>query len=460
MNNKNIYNESVEELYQQFKTSINGLTEDEVTKRLAMYGENKLQEAKKKSNIVLFFSQFNDLMIILLICASIFSAIISYIRNESFIDSIIIIIIVIINAILSFIQEKKADAAIEELNKMFVTNTYVIRNGKKESIDVRNVVPGDIIELEAGDYISADARIISSDALIVNESTLTGESKGVKKDNKDIQTIKELYERKNMVFAGCNVINGHAFVMACHTGMETELGKIANSLLNKKPDITPLQKKVNQISKILTYIIFSIIILMMIIGLLMKNDFFDILMLSISLAVAAIPEGLSSVITIILSVGMTEMARKNVIIRKMSSVETLGSTDVICSDKTGTITQNKMLVKSIYVNDKLYQETDKIINEDMLLTCASMCHNVVKEEKGYIGDETEVAIVKYLSDLNFNIPSYQRIKEIPFDSDRKLMSVIVEIDNQKYSFTKGSLESILGHSNSYLKDGQIINLTD
>ena len=460
MNNKNIYNESVEELYQQFKTNINGLTEDEVAKRLTMYGENKLQEAKKKSNIVLFFSQFNDLMIILLICASIFSAIISYIRNESFIDSIIIIIIVIINAILSFIQEKKADAAIEELNKMFVTNTYVIRNGKKESIDVRNVVPGDIIELEAGDYISADARIISSDALIVNESTLTGESKGVKKDNKDIQTIKELYERKNMVFAGCNVINGHAFVMACHTGMETELGKIANSLLNKKPDITPLQKKVNQISKILTYIIFAIIILMMIIGLLMKNDFFDILMLSISLAVAAIPEGLSSVITIILSVGMTEMARKNVIIRKMSSVETLGSTDVICSDKTGTITQNKMLVKSIYVNDKLYQETDKIINEDMLLTCASMCHNVVKEEKGYIGDETEVAIVKYLSDINFNIPSYRRIKEIPFDSDRKLMSVIVEINNQKYSFTKGSLESILGHSNSYLKDGQIINLTN
>ena len=460
MNNKNIYNESVEELYQQFKTNINGLTEEEAAKRLTTYGENKLQEAKKKSNIVLFFSQFNDLMIILLICASVFSAIISYIRNESFVDSIIIVIIVIVNAVLSFIQEKKADVAIEELNKMFVTNTYVIRNGKKESIDVRNVVPGDIIELEAGDYISADARIISSDALIVNESTLTGESKGVKKDNKDIQTTKELYERKNMVFAGCNVINGHAFVIACHTGMKTELGKIANSLLNKKSDITPLQKKVNQISKILTYIIFAIIILMMVIGLLMKNDFFDILMLSISLAVAAIPEGLSSVITIILSVGMTEMARKNVIIRKMSSVETLGSTDVICSDKTGTITQNKMLVKSIYVNDKLYQETDKILNEDMLLTCASMCHNVVKEEKGYIGDETEVAIVKYLSNLNFNIPSYQRIKEIPFDSDRKLMSVIVEIDNQRYSFTKGSLDSILANTNFYLKDGQIINLTD
>lgn len=460
MNHKNIYNESIEELYQRLETSKNGLTEEEAKKRLEKYGENKLEEAKKKSNFVLFLGQFNDLMIILLICASIFSAIISYVRNESFADSIIIIVIVIINAILSFIQEKKADVAIEELNKMFVTNNYVIRNGEKKSIDVKEIVPGDIIELEAGDYISVDARIISSDALVVNESTLTGESKGVKKDNEEIHTSKELYERKNMVFAGCDVINGHAFVVACNTGMNTELGKIANSLLNKKADITPLQKKINQISKILTCIIFGIIIVMMIIGLFMKNDFFDVLMLSISLAVAAIPEGMSSVITIILSIGMTEMARKNVIIRKMSSVETLGSTDVICSDKTGTITQNKMMVKSVYVNDNLYKETDEIPNEKMLLTCAGMCHNVVKEEKGYIGDETEVALVKYINSLSFEIPSYKRIKEMPFDSDRKMMSVVVEIDNKTYSFTKGSLESILLHTTFYLKDGQVQKMTD
>lgn len=456
----NIYNETIDEIYKRLDTGIEGLSQEEAEKRLQVYGENKLQEAKKKSNLVIFLNQFNDFMIILLIFASIFSAIISYIRHESFIDSIIIIVIVIVNAILSFIQEKKADVAIEELNKMFVTNNYVIRNGKKESIDVRNIVVGDIVELEAGDYVSADARIISSDSLEVNESTLTGESKSIKKDNSDIKETKELYERKNMVFAGCNVTNGHAFVVVCATAMDTELGKIANSLMNKKSDITPLQKKVNQISKILTYLIFGIIMIMMVVGLLMKNDFFDVLMLSISLAVAAIPEGMSSVITIILSVGMTAMAKKNVIIRKMSSVETLGSTDVICSDKTGTITQNKMLVKSIFVNDNLYNETDNILNRDMLFTCASLCHNVTHNDETYLGDETEVAIVKYLNEINYKPKQFKRIKEYPFDSDRKMMSVECEVNEKLYSFTKGSLDSILKNTSYYLKDNKVYPITE
>ena len=244
---KNIYNETIEDLYKRFKTDKDGLSEEEAKKRLEQKGEKKLAEQKKKSNIALFFGQFNDFMIILLMAASIFSAVISYVRHESFVDSIIIIIIVMVNAILSFIQERKADVAIEELNKMFITSNFVIRDGKKESIDVRNIVVGDIIELEAGDYVSADARIISSDSLEVNESTLTGESKSIKKDSEIINEERELYERKNMVFSGCNVTNGHAFVLVCATGMNTELGKIANSLINKKADITPLQKKVNQI---------------------------------------------------------------------------------------------------------------------------------------------------------------------------------------------------------------------
>ena len=454
------YNQTVEELYKSLDTSINGLSDEEASKRLTIYGENKLEEAKKKSNLAIFLSQFSDFMIILLIFASIFSAVISYIRHESFVDSIIIIFIVLVNAILSFIQEKKADVAIEELNKMFVTNNYVIRNGKKQSVDVRNIVVGDIIELEAGDYVSADARIITSDSLEVNESTLTGESKSIKKDNTDINDTKELYERKNMVFAGCNVTNGHAFVVVCTTGMNTELGKIANSLMNKKADITPLQKRINQISKVLTNLIFLIIIIMMIVGLLMKNDFFDVLMLSISLAVAAIPEGMSSVITIILSIGMTAMAKKNVIIRKMSSVETLGSTDVICSDKTGTITQNKMLVKSLFVNNNLYGEKDNIPNKDMLFNCASVCHNVVRNDNNYIGDETEVSIVKYLDEVGYKSVDAKRIKEYPFDSDRKMMSVEVEIDGKVYSFTKGSIDSILSNSSYYLEDGKILNISE
>lgn len=457
---KNIYNETIDELYKRYKTSRDGLSQEEAKKRLEEYGENKLAEQKKKSNILLFLGQFNDFMIILLIAASIFSAVISYVRHESFVDSIIIIVIVIVNAILSFIQEKKADVAIEELNKMFITSNYVIRDGKKESIDVRNIVVGDIIELEAGDYVSCDCRIISSDSLEVNESTLTGESKSIKKDNEVIHDERELYERRNMVFSGCNVTNGHAFVLVCATGMDTELGKIATSLINKKADITPLQKKVNQISKVLTYIIFFIILIMMIVGLLLKNDFFDVLMLSISLAVAAIPEGMSSVITIILSVGMTAMAKKNVIIRKMASVETLGSTDVICSDKTGTITQNKMIVKAIYVNDKLYNEDDNIKNREMLFNCARLCHNVVKSNNNYIGDETEVSIVKYLDDINYRINKHKRIKEYPFDSDRKMMSVESYLNGKKYSFTKGSITSILENSTYCYKDGKIIKMTN
>ena len=452
----NVYNETIDELYKRLETTEKGLTEEEAQKRLLRDGENKLTEKKRKSNIALFFGQFNDFMIILLIFASIFSAVISYVRNESYVDSIIIIVIVVINAILSFIQEKKADVAIQELNKMFVTNNYVIRNGVKKSIDVRNVVVGDILELEAGDYVSADARIITSEGLEINESTLTGESKSIKKDNANINTEKELYERKNMVFAGCNVTNGHAFVVVSSIGMNTELGKIATSLIDKKSDITPLQKKVNQISKVLTYIILAIIVIMMAVGLLMKNDFFDILMLSISLAVAAIPEGMSSIITIILSLGMTAMAKRNVIIRKMASVETLGSTDIICSDKTGTITQNKMLVKSIYVNEQLYTEEDNIPNAELLIRCAKNCQNVVKNNDIYMGDETEVSIYKYLEKITNNqVCIDQRIKEYPFDSDRKMMSTINQIDNKSYSFTKGSLDSIINNCTHYILNGKM-----
>ena len=460
MDMKEVYKEKVEDIYKRLDTSENGLTSKKANNRLIRDGENKLKEKKKKSNIVLFLEQFNDFMIILLIFASAFSALISYIEHESYVDSIIIIIIVIINAILSFIQEKKADLAIEELNKMFVTNTNVIRDNKKKTIDVKEVVVGDIIELEAGDYVCADARVISADNLYVNESTLTGESIAVEKNNIDINKDLELYERKNMVYAGCNVTNGHAFVVVTSTGMNTELGKIASSLMDKKSDITPLQKKVNQVSKVLTYVVISIIILMMIIGLVKGNDLFDVVMLSISLAVAAIPEGMSSIITIILSLGMSSMAKRNVIIRKMASVETLGSTDVICSDKTGTITQNKMIVKSIYVNGKLYSDLDSF-DSNILNMCASLNHNVQKSDDKYIGDETEVAIIKYLEEKNilYN-QECKRIKEYPFDSDRKMMSTINEIGGNTYSFTKGSLDSILNRCSKYLVNDKVNKLTN
>ena len=458
---KQVYNESIEEIFERLETKKEGLSEEEAKKRLERDGENKLVEKKKKSNLVLFLSQFKDFMILLLIFASIFSAGISYVRNESYVDSIIIIIIVFINAILSFIQEKKADAAIEELNKMFVTNNYVIRGGVKQSVDVRKIVVGDIIELEAGDYVAADARIIQSDSLAINESTLTGESKAIKKDSEVINEERELYERKNMVFSGCNVVNGHALVVVTGTAMNTELGKIANSLTNKKSDLTPLQKKVNQVSKVLTYVILGIIVLMMALGLYMKQDFFDVLMLSISLAVAAIPEGMSSVITIILSLGMSAMAKRNVIIRKIASVETLGSTDIICSDKTGTITQNKMLVKSIFINNKLYSETDHIENSELLQMCASVNHNITKNDNNYIGDETEIAIYKYLEDQNYPLNNtYKRLKEYPFDSDRKMMTTINLVEDKEIAFTKGSLDSVINHCTYYYLNKEILPITE
>ena len=455
----NIYNEKLDDLYKKFDTNNSGLSIEEAKKRLERDGENKLTQEKKKSNIGLFIKQFNDFLIILLIFASIFSFFVSYIGNESYTDSIIIITIVFINAILSFIQEKKADVAINELNKMFITSTYVIRNNQKIKIDVRDLVVGDIVELEAGDYIAGDARIIESYSLLVNEAILTGESVGVGKNNLDINEPKELYERSNMVYAGCTVTNGRAKVLVTAVGMNTELGHIAKSLTNKKSELTPLQKKVNQFSKILTYIVLTVIVIMMVLGFIQKQDFLDVLMLSISLAVAAIPEGLSSIITIILSIGMISMAKKNVIIRKMSSVETLGSTDIICSDKTGTITENKMIVKSLFVNDKIYNELSPIENFNMLNLAARCCHNVFKNDNNYVGDETEVAIYKYLEKLNNNF-NYKRIGEIPFDSNRKMMSTINDIDNKQFIFTKGSLDSIIKKSKYYLIDNKIINLTE
>ena len=458
---KEDYKKSDIELFDEYKTNINGLSEDEATERLKKYGLNQLEQRKKESKIKIFLRQFNDLMVILLIIAAILSIFVSILQGDSIIDSIIIIIIVIVNAVLSFIQEIKSDMAIEELNKMFITNNYVLRNGEQKQIDVRNVVPGDIVILEAGDYVSADGRIITEEGLEINESTLTGESKAVKKCNEVFNTDKELYERSNMVFAGCNVTNGRAKVLITKTAMKTELGKIATSLIDKKSDITPLQKKINQISKILTYIVLGIIFVMMIIGLLMKNAFFDVLMLSISLAVAAIPEGLSSVITIILSLGMTSMAKKNVIIRKMASVETLGSTDIICSDKTGTITKNMMEIKSIYLNNKLYNENDIINQNNLLYECASLCQDVVRNNDGtFYGDETEVAIIKYLDKIGYKTTINERIKEYPFDSDRKMMSVIYKKDNDNVAYIKGSFDSIISRCSKYLLDDNVYELDE
>ena len=457
---KSLYRLSIDYLYKELNSSLDGLCEAEASKRLLQNGPNKLTDSKKQSNIIKFMSHLKDLMTLLLIFASIFSAFVSYIRNEPFTETFIILGIIIINTILSFVQEKKAEVAIEELNKMFITNAHVIRNGKKISIDVREIVVGDIVELEAGDYVAADARVIEANNLEIDESTLTGESKYIGKNSDLIHGDVDLHDQKNMVFAGCNVKNGRALVLVCATGMNTELGKIAASLSDKKQNLTPLQKKVNETSKIITYALLSLIIVMLIFGVFAGNDPLDILMLSIALAVAAIPESLASIITIILSLGMAGMAKKNVIVRKMASVETLGATNVICSDKTGTITENKMTVMKIYFNGHVYNESEHIPNAKILFKCASLCNNVVKNKDNHIGSETEVAVFKYLEKQSYVFKEqFNKIDEMPFDSKRKMMSVVYEDKDQKYSFTKGALEQVLSNCSYYLKNEKVYPMT-
>lgn len=454
---KDVYKKSLQEVFEYYESFEKGLSSNEALNRLDKNGKNKLKEPKKQSLVLMFLSQFKDTMVILLLIASLFSAVISFISHESYVDTIIILVIVFINAILSFIQEKKADESISELNKMFTTFCYVLRDGKKVKINAEDLVAGDIVEIEAGDYVAADGRLIRENDLAISEATLTGESKGIKKEVCDISETTELYARKNMVFAGCNVLNGHAFYIVTATGMDTELGLIADSLLNKEKDITPLQKRINHLSKVLSYIIVFIILLMMIVGFILKNDFVDVLMLSISLAVAAIPEGLSSVITIILSIGMTSMAKKNVIIRKIASVETLGSANVICSDKTGTITQNKMEIKYLFYDN---EEKSNVSSDNELVKCAMLCNNVICSNGKYLGDETEIAIYKYLEDKQTSISDYERVLEHPFDSERKMMSVLVRHGEDLKFYTKGSLDSVLKKCKSYLLNGKVLKLDD
>lgn len=462
---KEEYLKTIEELYSELDSSNIGLTDEEVDNRLNTNGKNVLISNKKESKILKFLKQFNDLMIIILLIAAAFSFAVSLVNNESFTDSIIIVAIVILNAIMAFLQEVKADKSIEALNKMATPQVKVKRNDVIKKINIEDIVIGDIIVLESGDYIPADARIITYSHLKCDESSLTGESLPVDKNNDNITDNTPLSERTNMLYAGCTVSYGNATAIVVKTGMNTELGKIAKDLLQTKKIETPLQIKIEQISKFLTAIIILIIIVMFGIGLVRGMEILEVIMLAIALAVAAIPEGLPTVITIVLSLGISQMAKKNAIIRKISSIETLGTTNIICSDKTGTITQNQMTVKAIYLNNNLYEKLDKKIkNSDLLNYVFALCNDVSENEEGFLGDPTEIALVKYLKEMGYKpnkiIANCPRINDIPFDSERKLMSTLNMINNKKIVLVKGSLESVLKNCNSYIVDDVTLELND
>ena len=416
-----------------------GLEESEVLKRREQKGKNKLEDKKKESILVKFIKQFNDFMIIILIIASIISAIVAKLQGENdYIDSIIIIGIVILNAIMGVVQEAKAEKSIESLKQMTPQKAKVIREGKTKEINAEEIVEGDIIILEAGNYVPADCRLLESYNLKIEESSLTGENIPAEKDAKGI--YKEnipLGDMKNMAFMASIVVNGHAKAVVTNIGMETQVGKIANMIIENESPETPIQRKLGQVGKILGIACLVICIIIFIIGIIKKIDPIEMFMTSVGLAVAAIPEGLPAIVTIVLSIGITKMAKKNSIIRKLPAVETLGSSNVICSDKTGTLTQNKMKVVEIYSKD---------INKT--IEYGSLCTDCEITEKNEItGDPTEKAIVEKGIELGKNKhllqEEFPRINEISFDSNRKMMTTIHKIGNKYRIITKGAPDVLL-----------------
>ncbi len=462
------YLSTTEEVFRETESSEKGLTSEQAKKRLEENGKNRLEEGKKKSVIIRLLEQFTDPMIIILIVAAVISGITSVFDGSFPSDVIIILFVVILNAILGVVQESKAEKAIEALQEMAAATSKVERDGKVMQIKSEDLVVGDVILLEAGDAVPADARIIESASLKIEEAALTGESVPVNKFIdiiylKDSEKDVPLGDRKNMMYMGSSVVYGRGKAVVTATGMDTEMGKIAGALAEAQDGQTPLQKKLAQLSKILSVIVIGICAVIFAIGIIRElvlgnpiglEFLLDTFMIAVSLAVAAIPEGLAAVVTVVLSIGVTNMSKKNAIIRKLTAVETLGCAQIICSDKTGTLTQNKMTVVEHYADD-----------EKLLATGMALCTDVnIDENKEIIGEPTEAALVAYaLSiDLNKNDLSkvQPRVAEAPFDSMRKMMTTVHSKDGGYIQYTKGAPDEVLKCCTGILKDGKVRDITD
>ena len=460
------YMKSADEVLAEMKTSEEeGLSTDEVAARQAQYGMNKLAAPPGKSLIRRFVEQMMDPMIIILLVAAFVSLILSVTQGESFADTIIILAVVIINAILGVYQESKAEKAIEALKEMSAATSHVIRDGKKVTVRSEELVPGDVVLLEAGDAVPADGRIIECAGLRIEESALTGESVPVDKllnlvMDQDAKQVP-LGDRKNMVYMGSTVVFGRGAVVITETGMNTEMGKIAEALTQAEEGETPLQKQMGELSHILTKLVLGICVVVFAIQLIRMGSFsFEVVlnsfMIAVSLAVAAIPEGLAAVVTVALSIGVTNMSKRSAIIRKLTAVETLGCAQVICSDKTGTLTQNKMTVV------KKYSDATK-----ELALAMGLCNDAEMDENNEaVGEPTEAALVKWASDnggdKRTDALAYKRVGEAPFDSGRKMMSVICEIpdDPDHYvQYTKGAPDVLLGRCTHVLQGNEVVALT-
>lgn len=448
------YNLSIDKVLNELSVNKDtGLTYEEAENRIRKYGKNVLKEKKKKATLVRFLEQFKDAMILILIGAAVISFIIACIeRNpKEFFEPILIILIVILNAVMGIIQESKAEKALDALKNMSAPHARVVRDGEEKIIDATNLVPGDIIKLEAGDFIPADARLIKSSSLKSEESALTGESVPSEKDaDAQVERNAPIGDRNNMVYSGCSITYGTATAVVCATGMDTEMGKIANLLDNESSSETPLQKKLSQLGRYLGILAIAACLIIFLVGVNSGIKIREIFMTSISLAVSAIPEGLPAIVTIVLSIGVQRMVKRNALIRRLPAVETLGSASVICSDKTGTLTQNRMTLKEAFVDGNNVEEINSKNSERVkkLLKFATLCcnGNVVFEDgkEQHIGDPTETAII--LAAYNNGIikedidKEHQRIAEIPFDSDRKLMTTINVIEGKNTVIVKGAFD--------------------
>ena len=444
------HTKNIKEIEKELRTNIKtGLGDKDVQIRQDEFGKNKIEEGKKESLLVKFLNQFKDFMIIILIIAAIISAVVSYMEGTGdYFDSIIIIAIVLFNGLMGLIQEAKAEKSIEALKKMSAPVAKVRRNGKVLTVNGEDIVPGDIVILETGCYVPADIRLINTYNLKVEESSLTGETEAVEKDENALFNNQKvpLGDMKNMVFAGTAVVNGHAEGIVTNIGMNTEVGKIASMIITNEAPQTPIQKKLSEVGKVLGIACVVICALIFVIGVIKKISVVEMFMTSVGLAVAAIPEGLPAIVTIILSIAVTKMAKRNAIIRKLPAVETLGSSKVICSDKTGTLTENNMKVVEI------------IGNKNKILEYGSLCCNCEINEGVVEGEPTEVAIVKEAVKEKQN-KVLPRICEIPFDSNRKLMSTVNELENGKYRIiTKGAPEILLSICDYYEENNTVHNM--
>ena len=463
---KNWFNKKQEEVEKELQTDVKkGLTTEEARKRQEKYGLNELKAKKKKSLFQKFIEQFKDFSIIVLIIAAIVSGAVGIAQGEGVTDTIIILIVVIVNAIIGVTQESKAEKSLEALQKLTDHASKVIRNGQITVVASKELVPGDIVVLDTGDYIPADLRIIETINLKAQEASLTGESVPVEKTTEKIDEEQiGIGDRINMLFSSSLVTYGRGKGIVVETGMTTEVGKIAGMLDMAEEQETPLQQKLNKLGKTLGIAALVICVFIFVIGLIQGKEPIHMFMTAVSLAVAAIPEGLVAVSTIVLAIGVQKMVKKNAIVKRLPAVETLGSSTVICSDKTGTLTQNKMTVEKIFINNetKELEKYKKNTNDEdikKLVYANMLCNDTKISNDGTLtGDPTETALVDMAFKLDFDPSIYDqmpRIQEIPFDSDRKLMTTVNELNGKYFVYTKGGVDELLKNCTSYLDNGEI-----